>query len=68
VVVAALGAVANAVVDGRGSGAQPSGQVLADASGAVFTAVAAVAVLTVAAIAAMPGRSAETTRPGLERS
>ncbi|HKG52194.1 MAG TPA: hypothetical protein VKB14_17320, partial [Actinomycetales bacterium] len=68
VAVAALGAVANAVIDGKGGGGQPSGPVLSEASGAVFTAVAVIAVLTVAAIAAMPGRSAETTRPGLERS
>jgi hypothetical protein len=57
VAVAALGAVANAVIDGRG-GTQPTGQVLADASGAVFVAVAVVAVVMVGAIALMPGRSA----------
>jgi EmrB/QacA subfamily drug resistance transporter len=62
VAVAALGAVANAVVDGKTGGAPPTGQVLADASLAVFTAVAAVAVVTVAAIAMMPGRAAAQTR------
>jgi EmrB/QacA subfamily drug resistance transporter len=60
VAVAALGAVANAVLDGKG-GAQPTGQVLADASDAVFIAVAVVAVVMVAAIAMMPGRSASTS-------
>ncbi|MCU1693791.1 MAG: drug resistance efflux protein [Frankiales bacterium] len=51
--VAAFGAVANAVLDGR----DPQGPALADASHAVFVGVAAVAVLMVGAIAAMPGRS-----------
>ncbi len=50
--VAAFGAVANAVLDGR----DPQGPALADASHAVFVGVAVVAVLMVGAIAAMPGR------------
>ncbi|MCW2605516.1 MAG: putative transporter, partial [Frankiales bacterium] len=50
--VAAFGAVANAVLDGR----DPQGPALADASHAVFAGVAVVAVLMIAAIAAMPGR------------
>jgi multidrug resistance protein len=57
VAVAVLGALANAVVGGQGGGAQPTGRLLADASGAVFTAVAVVAVVMVAAVAMMPGRS-----------
>jgi MFS family permease len=64
VAVAALGAVANAVIDGGrgGAAAQPTGQVLADASQAVFVAVAVVSVVMVAAIALMPGRSAATSQ------
>jgi multidrug resistance protein len=56
--VAVLGAVANAVVDGHGEGAQPTGQLLADASAAVFMAVAVVAAAMVVAVALLPGRSA----------
>lgn len=52
--VAAFGAVANAVL----AGARPTGQVLTDASTAVFTGVAVVAVVMIAAVALMPGRSA----------
>jgi MFS family permease len=55
--VAAFGAVANAVLHG----AAPTGKVLADASGAVFTGVAAVAVAMIAAIALMPGRTGSTS-------
>jgi len=54
--VAAFGAVANAVLDGR----RPTGQVLTDASTAVFTGVAAVAVVMVAAVAMMPRRASAT--------
>jgi len=54
--VAAFGAVANAVLDGR----RPVGQVLADASTAVFTGVAAVAVVMVGAVALMPRRASTT--------
>ena len=57
--VAAFGAVANAVLDGR----RPTGQVLTDASTAVFTGVAAVAVVMVAAVATMP-RGASATMLG----
>jgi multidrug resistance protein len=56
--VAVLGAVANAVVDGQAGGAQPTGQLLADASAAVFVSVAVVAAVMVVAIALLPGRSA----------
>lgn len=52
--VAVLGAVANAVL----GDADPSGQVLADASTAVFVGVAIAAVAMVGAIACMPGRGA----------
>jgi MFS family permease len=64
VAVAVLGAVANAVLGGRAGGAQPTGPVLADASLAVFVAVAAVAVVTVAAVALMPGRTTHQEKPG----
>ena len=61
VAVAAFGAVANAVLDrASGSGEGPV-EVLADASAAVFTGVAVVALATVAAIAFMPGRSPSTS-------
>jgi EmrB/QacA subfamily drug resistance transporter len=56
--VAVFGAIANAMLGDAGEGGQPTGSVLADASGAVFLGVAVVAVLTVAAIGMMPGRSA----------
>jgi EmrB/QacA subfamily drug resistance transporter len=52
VAVAIFGAVANAVL----ARADPAGQQLADASGAVFVGVAVVAVVMVLAVAAMPGR------------
>ena len=54
VAVAAFGAVANSVLDGGGG--ERTGEVLADASAAVFTGVVVVAVVMVAAIALMPGR------------
>ena len=67
VAVAGLGAVANAVIDGGvGGGAQPSGQLLADASHAVFVAVAVVAFVMVGAIVMMPGRSAATSETGTQ--
>lgn len=52
--VAGFGAVANAVL----GGAEPRGDVLADASGAVFAGVALVAVAMVGAVVLMPGRTA----------
>jgi EmrB/QacA subfamily drug resistance transporter len=64
VAVAGLGAVANAMVGGGSGGhgaAQPTGAPLADASRAVFLAVAVLAVAVVPAVAAMPGRSAPTS-------
>jgi Na+/melibiose symporter-like transporter len=54
--VALFGAVANAVL----AGAEPAGQQLADAAGAVFVGVAVVAVVMVAAVVAMPGRRGMT--------
>ena len=61
VAVAAFGAVANSVLDGARGKVEPAAEVLADASGAVFTGVAVVALAMVAAIALMPGRSQPVT-------
>ena len=59
VAVAALGAVANAVLDGR----QPVGSPLTSASTAVFVGVGLVSIAMVAAVAAMPRGVAQDAAP-----
>jgi MFS family permease len=62
VAVAALGAVANAVLDGR----PPQGSVLTSASTAVFIGVGVVSIGMVAAVAALPRGAAQDAVPAAQ--